>query len=94
MHQAPNPFGYADEWDSRVRCAWSTCENPGSGLHYSIECFANPAVSRHSELPRRIQCAECRKNLFCCEQHRDYYVRSHLPGQFGRLPAGTNARFL
>lgn len=96
LKQIPNAGAYADEWDSRVRCAWSTCENPGSMLHYVIECFSGvKAVRRdHPELPRTMRCPDCTKVAFCCEQHADYYRRSHLPGQYGRLAAGTNPRFL
>jgi hypothetical protein len=93
-HQIPNVERYVDEWDSRVRCAWSDCENPGSGLHYVIECFANQRTSNHPELPRRIECSECRKAAFCSEQHRSYYARSHRPADFGSLAPGVNARFL
>jgi hypothetical protein len=92
--QVPNPGWYIDEWDSRVRCAWSDCGNPGSSLHYLIECFAAPHMRDHGELPQRMGCAECRKSLFCCAQHRDFQARSHLPGQYGKLPAGQNARYL
>ena len=94
--QAPNPGPYADEWDSRVRCGWHDCENPGSTLHYVIECFSGVAAVRqdHPELPRTMRCPDCTKVAFCCEQHASYYRRSHIPGQWGKLPAGVNARYL
>jgi hypothetical protein len=96
LKQVANPGAYFDEWDSRVRCGWSDCENPGSSLHYLIECFSGRRADRasHSERPARLECRECRKKLFCCAQHRDYEARSHVPGQYGRLRAGTNARYL
>lgn len=96
MRQVPNTERYSDEWDSRVRCGWADCENPGSSLHYLIECFAGSRARRatHSQRPRTMECPECRKKIFCCAQHRDYEARSMVPGQYGRLGAGTNARFL
>jgi hypothetical protein len=92
--QIPNPWGADDDWDDRVRCGWSDCENPGSGLHAGVECFAARGIRRHSELPRRPECAECRRIAFCSAQHMDMYFRSHRPGQFGRLSAGVNGRYL
>ena len=94
--QAPNPGAYTDEWDSRVRCGWADCDAPGSMLHYLIECFSGRREARltHPELPRRIECPDCTKVLFCSEQHRDFYQRSHLPGQYGRSSAGVNGRYL
>ena len=94
--QAPNPGPYTDEWDSRVMCGWSDCDRPGSMLFYLVECFSGLQTTRrdHSELPDRPRCPECRKTLFCCEQHADFARRSHVPGQYGKLPAGVNARYL
>lgn len=94
MRQVPNPGAYADEWDSRVRCAWADCENPGSTLFYLVECFSGRKPRTHPEMPREMECADCTKSVFCCEQHRSYQARSHLPGQYGRLAAGVNGRFL
>jgi hypothetical protein len=96
MHQVANPGAYFDEWDSRVRCAWADCENPGSSLHYLIECFAGSRATRatHSQRPDAMECPDCTKKVFCCAQHRDYEARSAVPGEYGRLPAGSNARFL
>jgi hypothetical protein len=41
-----------------------------------------------------MECPHCTKKVFCCAQHRDYEARSMVPGQYGRLRAGTNARYL
>jgi hypothetical protein len=93
-HQIPIPEMDGDPDNDRVWCAWSDCDNPGSGLITAVECFANPGISNHGEHPRRPECSECRRLAFCCAQHLDFYMRSHRPGAFGRLSAGTNARYL
>lgn len=93
-HQVVNPNAYSDEWDSRIRCGWADCENPGSSLIFTIECGANPAVSGHSSRPARMQCQHCRKIIFCCSQHGDYYeIDFRRQGTVGNLAAGTNPRF-
>ena len=93
--QAPNPGPYADEWDSRARCGWELCENPGSTLFYVIECFSGvKAVRRdHPERPKTMRCPDCTKTLFCCAQHADWYEHSHIPGQYGKSSPGVNARY-
>lgn len=92
--QVPNPGAYADEWDSRVRCGWADCDNPGSALHYTIECYRAPAIRGHAERPRQLSCPDCRKVVFCCAQHEDYYqMRRRYSGAVGHLAPGTNPRF-
>lgn len=93
-HQIPVPEMYGDPDQERIWCAWADCENPASGLLTIVECFANPRISNHPELPRRPQCSECRRVGFCSAQHQDFYVRSHRPGQYGKLSAGVNGRYL
>jgi hypothetical protein len=94
-HQIPIPGmdGTGRDTD-RIQCAWADCDNPASGLHTIVECFAARGVRGHSELPRRPECPECRRVAFCCTQHASYYVRSHRPGQYGRLAPGTNPRYM
>lgn len=93
--QAPNRGAYEDEWDSRVRCAWSDCDNPGSGLHYRIECFRSRALSDHSQTPRRMTCPDCRKSLFCSEQHASFWDMDMARGGLvGNLAPGLNGRYL
>jgi hypothetical protein len=93
-HQIPIPEldGTGRDTD-RIQCGWYDCDNPASGLHTITECHANPGVRNHPELPARPQCAECRRVAFCSVQCGSYYVRSHRPGQFGKLPAGVNPRY-
>lgn len=94
LHQAPNPGAYTDEWDSRVRCGWADCDNPGSTLHYLIECYRNSGIRSHSDRPRALECTDCRKVLFCSAQHEDFYQqRRRHAGTVGHLAPGTNPRF-
>ena len=94
MHQIPNPGAYSDEWDSRVRCAWADCGNPGSSLIFTIECEGTPGLTGHSSRPRAMQCRQCRKVCFCSGQHADYYEIDFRRGAtVGHLAPGTNPRF-
>lgn len=88
--QLPVPEMDGDPDNERIWCAWADCDNPASGLTTMVECFASAPYRNHPELPGRPQCAECRRVAFCCEQHRSYYLRSHRPGQYGRLAPGLN----
>lgn len=93
-NQVPNPGVYDDEWDSRVRCGWADCQNPGSTLHYTIECYRARGIRNHAERPSRLECADCRKVIFCSAQHEDFYQqRRRYNGEVGHLAAGTNPRF-
>jgi hypothetical protein len=94
MHQVPNPGAYADEWDSRVRCGWADCGNPGSSLIFTIECYRAAGIRGHSARPGRVECAECRKVVFCCGQHADMYeIDRRRGGTVGHLAPGTNPRY-
>lgn len=93
--------------NARIWCHWADCDNPGSGLHWMIECHAAPGVragnarggpgywtlGRHGELPDRRMCSECRVITFCSEQCASYYQRSHRPGLYGKLTPGVNRRY-
>lgn len=92
-HQLPVPEVYGDPDFERIWCAWADCDNPASGLHTLVECFAAPGLRDHPELPRVPQCAECRRVAFCSAGHQDYYQRSHRPGLYGTHSAGVNGRF-
>jgi hypothetical protein len=92
--------------NARIWCHWADCDNPGSALHFIIECGAAAAVrlgnrpgppgyntlGAHGELPARRMCTECRALTFCSEQCKAYYGRSHRPGLYGKLPPGVNRR--
>jgi hypothetical protein len=91
--QVPNPGAYYDEWDSRVRCGWADCDHPGSSLIYTIECYRARGIRGHSERPSRLECADCRKIVFCSGQHADMYEIDRRRGTVGNLAPGTNPRF-
>lgn len=93
-HQVPNPGAYTDEWDSRIRCGWADCENPGSSLIFTIECGRNAGIRSHPERPDRLCCRDCRKLVFCCGQHADMYeIDRRRAGTVGNLAPGTNPRY-
>jgi hypothetical protein len=93
--------------NARIWCHWPECDNPGSALHFIIECHAAAAVrlgnragppgynsyGAHGELPPRRMCTECRALTFCSEQCRAYYARSHRTEHYGKLPPGINPRY-
>jgi hypothetical protein len=89
--QLPVPECSGDEWYDRIRCAWADCEHPGSGLITRVICNA-AGVLRHRA--RDGKCYYCETRAYCCAQHRDYDARSHRPGEYGKLSAGVNARYL
>jgi hypothetical protein len=85
--QLPIPGGDAD--NDRIWCNWEDCENPSSNLQRVIICHAAPRFRHQGGL-----CAHCEIKTFCREQHKDFWARSHLPGQFGKLSAGVNGVYL
>jgi hypothetical protein len=90
----PDEIGRGDPNGDRIWCAWADCDNPASGLHTSVECFAAPGARSHPELPARPECPSCRRVAFCSAGHMDYYTRSHRPGAYGKLSPGVNRRYL
>jgi hypothetical protein len=89
--QLPVPESDGDEWYGRIRCAWDVCENPGSALITRVICHA-AGIMRHDRQPRD-KCYYCETRAYCCAQHADYDARAHRPGHYGRLSAGTNAKY-
>lgn len=106
LHQIPvndrerSPDGLND----KIWCHWADCDNPSNARLYMIECHASAGVRAgnmrpagwwngpHGELPDRQMCSECRIITFCSEQCRGYYMRSHRPGLYGKLPPGVSPR--
>jgi len=86
--QLPIPDG-DDEWNSRIRCNWDPCENPSSNLQRVVICHAAAPFRHNGGI-----CQFCEIKTFCREQHKDFWARSHLPGQYGRLSAGVNGVYL
>ena len=68
----------------RIWCAWAMgeCDN------YGYTCYEWRVNEAKPGFPVKLA-----RYLFCCEQHREYFKRSHIPGQFGRLAPGTNPRY-
>jgi hypothetical protein len=107
LHQIPvvDELRGAMPDNDRIQCHWSDCDNPSSNHHRLIECYAAAGVragnapapgwwlGKHSELPDRPMCAECRIITFCSERCSAWYQRSHLPGLYGKLPPGVNPRY-
>ena len=86
--QLPIPDGQ-DAWNERVRCNWEDCENPSSNLQRVVICHAASPYRHRDGI-----CQFCEIKTFCRAQHKDFWARSHLPGQFGRLSAGVNGTYL
>lgn len=88
--QLPVPSVAGDPWYERIRCNWDECENPGSGLQKVKVCFAARPFRHH----RSQTCPHCTHYAFCSAQHLDFWTRSHIPGEYGKLSAGVNGRYL
>ena len=97
-HQIPVPELYGDRDNDRIWCAWADCDNPASGLYTMVECFAAAGRRNHPELPRRPECAECRRIAFCSAGHADFYSRSvrnygkHAPGVNSPISLAARSR--
>jgi hypothetical protein len=68
--------------DKHVMCAWDVCENDGLEniqVRINYGTAANPHIVKH---------------VFCSEGHKDYFTRSHVPGQYGMHSAGNRRTIL
>lgn len=65
----------------RIWCAWEDCDQHG---YINYEFRVNEAKPGFP-----VQLA---RYVFCCEAHRQYFARSHVPGEYGRL-RGINPRY-
>ena len=92
--QIPVPEAYGDPDFERIWCHWADCENPASSLLTTVVCYAAPGMRDHPERPRRPECSQCRRQGYCSAQHLDMDMRSHRPGQYGKLSPGVNGRYL
>jgi hypothetical protein len=67
----------------RIVCAWADCDNDAVQLHQvCVYDHYRPGYGPPS------------RYAFCSEQCRQYFLRSHRPGQYGRLPPGMRGRWL
>ena len=67
----------------RIWCAWADCDNHAHSNHQLVINEAKPGF------PPQI----CRY-AFCSDNCRTYFARSHIPGQYGKLPAGHRSRYM
>ena len=66
----------------RIWCAWDECEQYG---YYQYQFVVNEAKPGFAKKLARY--------VFCCEQHKQYFSRSHIPGQYGVLAGGADPRY-
>lgn len=67
----------------RIWCAWADCDNHAYSTYQFVVNEAKPGYAR-----------KLARYAFCSEQCRRYFMRSHIPGEYGRLPAGMRGRYL
>jgi hypothetical protein len=66
----------------RIWCAWEDCDRYGFANHQVVINEAKPGW------PKKLA-----RYVFCSEAHRAFFARSHIPGEYGRLPAGIRGRY-
>lgn len=67
----------------RIVCAWADCDKFGYLNHQTIINEAKPGFP-----------AKLARYVFCSDNCKRYFDRSHIPGQYGVLPAGVRSRFM
>ena len=67
----------------RILCSWLDCDNYGYQQYQFVVNEAKPGFAKKL----------CRY-AFCSEQCMTYFRRSHIPGQYGMLPAGMRSRYM
>ena len=65
----------------RILCAWDDCDRYGYANHQTVINEAKPGFP-----------VKLARYVFCTDRHKVMFDRSHLPGQYGRLPAGMRQR--
>jgi hypothetical protein len=68
---------------TRILCAWADCDNTGYDCHKITLNDAKPGFA-----PKYIN------YVFCSENCRSYFARSHVPGEYGKLGAGLRSRYM
>jgi hypothetical protein len=66
----------------RIWCAWLDCDEYGVLAHQTVINEAKPGFP-----------VKLARYVFCSAQCKAYFDRSHIPGQFGKLPPGMRSRF-
>ena len=67
----------------RIWCAWSDCDNYGHANHQLVINEAKPGFAK-----------KLIRYVFCSDNCRTYFARSHIPGQYGKLRAGERSRYM
>lgn len=75
-----NDKGFEGE---RIWCAWSDCDNHAYSIYQFVVNEAKPGFAKKL----------CRY-AFCSEQCMYYFKRSHIPGEYGKLPGHLRSRYL
>jgi hypothetical protein len=66
----------------RLWCAWADCDRYGYACHQIVINEAKPGF------PRKLA-----RYVFCSDTCRTFFARSHIPGEYGRLPSGQQGRY-
>lgn len=67
----------------KIWCAWADCDK------YGYECFQFVVNEAKPGFPVKLA-----RYVFCSEQCMAYFKRSHIPGEYGKLPAHLRSRYL
>jgi len=67
----------------KIYCGWDICDKDGTMLHHVAINMAKPGFPRHLA-----------RYVFCTERHKQYFLNSHRPGQYGVLPGGFKGTIL
>jgi hypothetical protein len=67
----------------RILCAWADCDRYGYELYQIRINEAKPGFP-----------VKLARYVFCSEQCMAYFARSHVPGEYGRLPGHLRSRYL
>lgn len=67
----------------RIWCAWADCDRYGYTCHQFVVNEAKPGFP-----------VKLARYLFCSDQCRHYFARSHIPGEYGKLRGELRSRYL
>jgi hypothetical protein len=70
--------------DGRILCAWADCDEYGHANHQIVINDAKPGF------PVKLM-----RYVFCSDNCRHYWSRSHIPGEYGSLRgSGLRSRYM
>lgn len=73
----------SDSQGEKIWCAWYDCER------YGYECYQTVVNEAKPGWPVKLA-----RYVFCSENCKRYFDRSHIPGEYGKLPSGIRSRFM